>query len=75
MGTQHTENLFRRYTGQLVSIKTVSGGIYQGRVVGVTNDYVAITEDEKTEPAEVFLFFRAIESLLTSSSDKAPGSG
>ena len=39
MERQHTENLFRRYKGQLVNVKTISAGIYKGRVGEITNDY------------------------------------
>ena len=38
MAGQHTENLFRRFKGEAVSIKTVSGGLYEGRVTEITND-------------------------------------
>lgn len=63
MPMQHTENLFRRYKGQLVSVKTVSGGIYQGKVAEITNDYLALADGNGIEAAEVFLFFQAIESM------------
>jgi len=61
---QHTENLFRRYKGQLVIIKTISGGIYEGRVNEITNDFVGLIEKGKGEPAQVFLVFNAIESIM-----------
>ncbi len=64
MDRQHTENLFRRFKGQLVTVKTVSGGIYEGRITEITNDYVSLLEQEKTEPFQVFLFFGSIESML-----------
>lgn len=44
MVRQHTENLFRRQKGQLVNIKTRSGGVYKGYVVEVTNDYVSLSD-------------------------------
>ena len=53
MPMQHTENLFRRYKGQLVIIKTISGGIYEGRVNEITNDFVGLIEKGKGEPAQV----------------------
>lgn len=65
MARQHTENLFRRFKGQIVSIKTISGGIYEGRVTEVTNDFVAVIERERTEVAEVYVFFQAIESITS----------
>lgn len=64
MEGQHSENLFRRYKGQLVSIKTVSGGIYEGRVTEVTNNYVSLVDRGKTDPSPVFLFYDSIESMI-----------
>lgn len=66
MEGQHTENLFRRLKGETVSIKTVSGGMYEGRVTEVTNNYVSIQETADSEGSQVFLFFSAIESMVTS---------
>ncbi|PWT89860.1 MAG: hypothetical protein C5B55_10620 [Blastocatellia bacterium] len=65
MAGQHSENLFRRLKGELVNIKTVSGGVYKGRVVDVTNDYVCLNETIDMEGSQVFLFFSAIESMVT----------
>ena len=65
MGMQHVENLLRRYRGQPVDIKTVSGGVYEGAVAEITNDYVALVmkgEDGSTE--QVFVMFHSIESVL-----------
>ena len=67
MAGQHIENLFRRLKGELVSVKTVSGGVYKGRVVDVTNDYVCLNELEDSEGTQVFLFFSAIESMIAGS--------
>jgi hypothetical protein len=64
MGGQHTENLFRRLKGQLVNIKSVTGGVYEGRITEVTNDYVALVERKDAEPSEVFVFFTAVESMI-----------
>jgi hypothetical protein len=64
MERQHTENLFRRFKGQLVTIKTVSGGIYEGRITEITNDYVSLLGKEKAESLPVFLFFIAVESMM-----------
>jgi len=69
MAGQHTENLFRRFKGELVDIKTISGGIYAGRVVEITNDYVCLTETAGASGQQVFLFFTAIESMSASASD------
>ncbi|HEX8747271.1 MAG TPA: hypothetical protein VF717_08725 [Pyrinomonadaceae bacterium] len=62
---QRVENLLRRYRGQVVNIKTCSGGIYEGEVIDVTNDYVALkvpTGDDAQDT--VFLVMQAIESLM-----------
>jgi hypothetical protein len=64
MSGQHTENLFRRLKGQLVNIKSVSGGIYEGRIAEITNDYVALVEHKDAESSEVFVFFTAVESMI-----------
>lgn len=66
MPVQHTENLFRRYKGQMVTIKTVSGGTYEGRVSEIMNDFVGLIEKEGGERPQVFLFFHAIESMRLS---------
>lgn len=64
MERQHTENLFRRFKGQVVTVKTVSGGIYEGRITEITNDYVALAGRENSESSRVFLFFLAVESMM-----------
>ena len=63
MAGQHTENLLRRFKGQSISIKTVTGGVYEGRVIEVTNDYVCLSGKVNGEGVEVFVFFNAVESL------------
>jgi ribosome maturation factor RimP len=64
MERQHTENLFRRYKGQLVNVKTVSAGMYKGRVGEITNDYVALTDRDGEDETQTFIFFVAIESIV-----------
>ena len=56
MERQHTENLFRRFKGELVNIKTISGGVYRGYVSEISNDYVSIVDSE-AEDAQTFLLF------------------
>ena len=63
MAGQHMENLFRRFKGEKVNLKTISGGIYEGRVVEITNDYVCLTETSGVDSQPVFIFFSAIESM------------
>jgi hypothetical protein len=68
MAGQHSENLFRRFKGENVSIKTISGGLYEGRVTEITNDYVCLTEHVGGEDATVFVFLAAIESMTAKDS-------
>lgn len=63
MAGQHVENLFRRFKGEKVNVKTISGGIYEGRVVEITNDYVCLSETSGIDSQPVFIFFSAVESL------------
>ena len=67
MGGQHIENLFRRFKGEKVNLKTISGGIYEGRVTEITNDYVCLSETPGetfgNDSQPVFIFFNAIESV------------
>ncbi len=62
MARQDTENLFRRYKNQFATIKTTSGGLYKGRIVEVTNDYVAIADRDSDE--STFVLFNSIESVV-----------
>ena len=57
------ENLFRRFKGELVDVKTVSGGIYSGRITEITNDYICLIETSGAPGQQVFLAFTAIESM------------
>ncbi|HEX9628761.1 MAG TPA: hypothetical protein VF961_02000 [Pyrinomonadaceae bacterium] len=72
MARQHTENLFRRYKGQLVNVKTLSAGIYRGRVGEITNDYVALSDRDGEDETQTFLFFDAIESIVVITTLDAP---
>lgn len=65
MTYQHVENLLIRFRGQTVDIKTISGGVYEGKITDVTNDYVAIkvlSGDE--EENDVIVLLHSIESIL-----------
>ena len=65
MNYQHIENLLIRYRGDAVNIKTISGGIYEGVISDVTNDYVALkTTDTLAESDVVIVLLHAIESVL-----------
>lgn len=63
MAGQHLENLFRRFKGEVVDVKTISGGIYTGRISEITNDYVCLIETAGAPGQQVFLLFSAIESM------------
>jgi ferredoxin-fold anticodon binding domain-containing protein len=65
MNFQHIENLLIRFRGQLVNIKTVSGGVYEGVVNDVTNDYVALrVKSADGEGDQVIVLLHSIESVL-----------
>jgi 16S rRNA U1498 N3-methylase RsmE len=62
---QHVENLLRRYRGQVVNLKTCSGGMYEGEVAEITNDYVALKVTNGHEGRDtVFVVIHTIESML-----------
>ena len=64
MNYQHVENLLIRYRGGAVQIKTMSGGIYDGTISDVTNDYVALrVKSGDSEEKLVIILLHAIESL------------
>ena len=64
MEGQHTENLFRRYKGKRVTVRSVSGSVYKGQVGEITNDYVLLIGDESADKAQTFVLFAAIESIV-----------
>jgi len=65
MNYQHVENLLIRYRGQAVNIKSVSGGIYEGTISDVTNDYVSLKIiDDAGESDLRIVLLHAIESFL-----------
>jgi ferredoxin-fold anticodon binding domain-containing protein len=64
MNYQHIENLLIRFRGQAVTIKTVSGGVYEGSISDVTNDYVALKrKNDGDEPKPVIVLLHSIESV------------
>jgi hypothetical protein len=69
MAGQHLENLFRRFKGEMVDVKTMSGGLYSGRVVEITNDYICLTETSGAPGQQVFIAFQAIESMSATAAD------
>ena len=69
MAGQHIENLFRRFKGEVVDIKTISGGLYSGRVVEITNDYVCLSETSGAPGQQVFIAFNAVESMAVTTAD------
>ena len=65
MNLQHVENLLIRYRGDAVNIKTISGGVYEGLVLDVTNDYVSLKmKDAGGGEDVVIVLLHAIESVL-----------
>jgi len=65
MNYQHVENLLIRFRGQLVSIKTISGGVYEGTISDVTNDYVALkVKGAGGESEQVIVLLHSVESIL-----------
>ncbi|HSL54788.1 MAG TPA: hypothetical protein VK868_10360 [Pyrinomonadaceae bacterium] len=69
MAGQHIENLFRRFKGEIVDVKTVSGGIYSGRISEVTNDYIELIETSGPSGPRVFITFISIESIAVLGAD------
>jgi hypothetical protein len=64
MNYQHVENLLIRYRGQAVSIKSISGGTYEGTISDVTNDYVTLKIANTSGPTDlVIVLLHAIESI------------
>jgi hypothetical protein len=65
MNYQHVENLLIRYRGQSVNLKTVSGGVYEGVISDVTNDYVALkVKGSGSEDDLVVVLLHSIEAVL-----------
>jgi hypothetical protein len=65
MNYQHVENLLIRYRGDAVNIKTISGGVYDGLIADVTNDYVALKVKNNGGAEDVVIvLLHAIESVL-----------
>lgn len=63
MQHQHIENLFRRFKGELVNVKTVSRGSYEGKVTEITNNYICLLRSDNDEGSDIYLFFNAVESV------------
>jgi hypothetical protein len=64
MEHQHIENLFRRFKGEVVNVKTLSGGIYEGKVTEITNDYVCLVRTNDPDGSGVYVMFGSIESMM-----------
>jgi hypothetical protein len=69
MPGQHLENLFRRFKGEVVDVKTVSGGIYSGRIAEITNDYISLIETSGAPGQQVFLTYSSIESMAVTTTE------
>ena len=65
MNYQHVENLLIRFRGKTVDIKSTSGGVYEGVIGDVTNDYVTLkTQGKDGETDQVTVLLHAVESIL-----------
>ena len=64
MNYQHVENLLIRYRGQAVNVKSISGGLYEGTISDVTNDYVSLKTTGDAGGDLVIVLLHAIESVL-----------
>ncbi len=64
MERQHTENLFRRYKGKIVTVRAISGLVYKGQVGEITNDYVLLTDRQTPGDPQTFVLYEAIESIV-----------
>jgi len=65
MSFQHVENLLIRFRGQAVNIKTVSGGVYEGTITDVTNDYVTLKmKGPGADDDQVVVLLHSIESVV-----------
>jgi len=65
MNYQHVENLLLRLRGQSVTIKTVSGGVYEGSITDVTNDYVSLKVRSAGPDGDlIIILLHSIESVL-----------
>ena len=64
MNYQHVENLLLRFRGKSVVIKALSGGVYEGAITDVTNDYVALkVKNEGGEDNVIIVLLHSIESV------------
>ena len=64
MSYQHIENLLIRLRGQVVDVTAVSGASYNGLIVEVTNDYVALkTQNRNDDGSLVIVLLHSIESV------------
>ena len=65
---QHVENLLLRHRGQTIDVKTMSGGVYEGVIADVTNDYVTLKmKGANGEGEQVIILLHSIESILARS--------
>ena len=65
MNYQHIENLLIRFRGQSILIKTASGGVYEGTISDVTNDYVTLKTKKVGDDEDlIIVLLHSIESLL-----------
>jgi 16S rRNA U1498 N3-methylase RsmE len=63
MGLQHVENLLRRHRGQVVNIRTMFGGVYEGVISDINSDYVTLTVENSDTPKETYVLLQSIEAV------------
>lgn len=63
MGLQHVENLLRRHRGQVVNIRTMFGGVYEGIVSDINSDFVTLTSVGVETPVETYVLLQSIEAV------------
>ncbi|MEA2206643.1 MAG: hypothetical protein QOE77_3419 [Blastocatellia bacterium] len=64
-GLQHIENLLIRCRGRSIDVKTLSGGVYEGVIADVTNDYVTLKiKGAGGEVDSVTILLHGIESII-----------
>jgi len=53
-----------------VDVKTLSGGLYKGRISEITNDYVCLIESGPEAGQQVYISFNAVESMIVEAADE-----
>jgi len=65
MGLQHLENLLRRHREEVVKIRTMFGGTYEGAITEINSDYVMLVCERDGPPEQTFVLLQSIEAVHT----------